>query len=202
MDDRKLEDTKSAQELYERKLAETKRTVLGFLADFMATDRDTLMNYVGDHELCGQVLSLLQMEGRIRYDGNCKKYYHCGYGEENVDRMNGMDKALAVYLSYRSIGANNYVVSPDRDILMTFEYKGLLVDVVYVRYGTETNKGNILHMKERYLSPKDREKLCRIVIVDMEKQIPEIDIAGTQYYVIVDKDGNSRYIKPVDANTH
>ncbi len=73
-------------------------------------------------------------------------------------------------------------------------FGSVFADIIYTKYGSELQIGNILHMKEWYLPEQDREQLTRIVIVDLEKQIPDIHIFGTQYYALVDAEGKAEYI--------
>lgn len=175
---------------------EAKKRIISLINDFGEVTKTQLMSYIGDRDVCGQALGSLMKNKKISYDVSRDVYMLEGCTDHERLELWGARKALAVYIDYMSYDAGEYVLSPDSDIIMTFELNGILVDIIYVRFGKELSIGNILRMKERYLSPKDRETISRIVIVDKEKQIPEIDIVGTQAFVLIGDDNIPEYIKP------
>ena len=108
----------------------------------------------------------------------------------------GYQKAFNVYLALSKvmdIGA--FCVAHDACddcIVLSFEANRDIYDIVRISPGDEFIKPQLLHMKERYLPAKERERFHRIVMVDDERQLDTgiSNIEGLEKVVAVDIEGN------------
>lgn len=158
--------------------------------DFGEIYKIDIMNYFLEEpaEAISRAMHQLIKQRKIRIiDLKSELYRYNGFTEQEIIDKYPARKCFRIYMDYKDDGAGLYVISPDKDIAMTFEMNGTLIDIVYVPFGTEVNYGTILRMKERYLPDEDKEELCRIVMLDKKNQAKDLDkINGTQIYVVMD----------------
>lgn len=183
----------------EEQFEKDKREIKKMVKEFIFLTRDQLIEYNhGQINKTNKVLSALVKSGDIAiFQRNEHKEPIEYVADIHIDKKTntrlGYQKAFYLYLALRDVlDIGNFTVGSDESVVMSFEVKKEIYDVVRIAVGDEFAVPSLLHMKERYLPAKEREELHRIVMLDDAEQLKNglSDIEGLEKIVVVKSNGD------------
>jgi len=183
------------KEKIEEEFNEAKELVEKLVRDFYVISNKQIVELLNNEDLAGRVIASLTRRRKM-YAAEKSLFVYDRSFLNKKDLLEKHLKALWVYIDFiKNYNANDYIFTEDKYILLTFIADNVNYDVIYIPYKDETAFSAMLKAKEKYLTDADFEGTKRIIIIEDESQIEDIDVRNTGLYVICDLDsGDSKYI--------
>ena len=172
---------KTRSDLYSREAAELLRVV----SEYKTLLSEQLYRlFPGKEAVITNLLTYLTKQGRIIYNPRAERYSANEDCEASPDP--GMIAAFWVLLDF--IDKAEYHFASDFPVKLSFFADCEMYEVIHVPYGQEM-------VINHALKGQPEEASRRIILIDNQEQIPDINIANTAGFCTVDADGSVHYYK-------
>ena len=172
---------KTRSDLYSKEAAELLRVVSEYKTLLTA---QLYRLFPGKEGVIQTLLTYMVKQGRIYFNPEAERYSINRDCDTNPDP--GTIAAFWVLLDF--IDKAEYHFAGDFPVKLSFFADCEMYDVIYVPYGQEMVISHVL-------KGQPEEASRRIILIDGQEQIPEINIANTAGFCTVDADGGVHYYK-------
>ena len=172
---------KTRSDLYSREAAELLRVV----SEYKALLTEQLYRlFPGKAPVIKTLLANLHKQGRIFYNPQMDRYS----ANEDCDSHADMGMIAAFWVLLDFIDKVEYHFASDFPVKISFFTDGEMYDIIHVPSGQEMLIG-------RAIAGVSDNSSRRIVLIDSQEQIPQINIANTVGFCTADAGGSIHYYK-------